>query len=403
MEVLNRMCFRALPYGLFSSFSLAKWGSEQDDPLCFTGQGTLTAIPDFTTILDYINTLKVEELPSIRYYTNNSMYDVAGELYFVSQAYAEQDKHVVVHLKVTPGLKKILKFIGRGQTKSDILSYLIKEYGEDAGAEAYFNHLVQGQVIVSELTPNVTGLLYNERCLTLLKGYSQLNLKRLETFSAVINDQKAELPTLNADIEELIGRNEDRVPYALYQRNLSGGLNNEVHPEFISLIKNLDKLTVDRSEEVMKVFKMAFKKKYDRREVPLMEVMDPGIGVGYENLTSAFNNHNDGFIDDLRKREEPESLVRWGEAEKLIFKKWNSLSKSGLEKIILTQEDIDLLPESKSLLPPGMSILFKNVDSELWIDQIAGVSGVELGARFGAPNLLLRNSLKIYANRNVFK
>ncbi|MGY0037077.1 lantibiotic dehydratase [Pedobacter sp. NJ-S-72] len=393
-KYLNRMCFRALPYGLFSSFSLANWTSGQDDQLCFTGQGGLTAIPDFTTILNYINTLKVEELPSIRYYANNSMYDVAGELYFVSQAYTEQDKHVVVHLKVIPGLKKMLKFIDQGKTKTDILSYLIKEYGEDAGAEDYFNHLVQGQVIVSELTPNVTGLLYNERCLALLKEYPQLSLKRLKTFSTVINDQRAGLPTLNRAVEELISRNEDRVPYSLYQREISGGLNNEVHPEFISLIKNLDKLTVDRNEDVMKGFKTAFKKKYDRREVPLMEVMDPGIGVGYENLTSAFDNGNDGFVEDLRKSEEAESKLNWGEAEKLIFKKWNDLSKSGLEKIILTQEDIDLLPESNSLLPPGMSILYKNVDNELWIDQIAGVSGVELGARFGAPNEAIEQQLK---------
>jgi thiopeptide-type bacteriocin biosynthesis protein len=393
-KYLNRMCFRALPYGLFSSFSLAKWVSGKDDPLCFNGQGGLTAIPDFTTILDYINTLNLEDLLSIRYYTNNSMYDVAGELYFVSQAYAEQDKHVVVHLKVIRGLKKMLKFIDQGQTKSDILSYLRKEYGEDAGAEEYFNHLVQGQVIVSELIPNVTGLLYNERCLALLKGYPQLSLKRLKAFSAIINDQMSELQLLNADIEELISQNEDRAPYSLYQREISGGLNNEVHPEFISLIKNLDKLTVDRSEEVMKVFKEAFKKKYDRREISLMEVMDPGIGVGYENLASAFDIQNDGFVDDLRKSEEPESIIKWGEAEKLIFKKWNSLSKSGLEKINLTQEDIDLLPDSKSLLSPGMAILYKNVDSELWIDQIAGVSGVELGARFGAPNAAIEKQLK---------
>ena len=393
-KYLNRMCFRALPYGLFSSFSLAKWTSEQDDPLCFNGQGGLTAIPDFVSILDYINTLKVEDLPSIRYYTNNSMYDAAGELYFVSQAYAEQDKHVIVHLKVIPGLKKLLKFISQGQTKADILNYLIKQYGEDAGVEDYFNHLVQGQVIVSELIPNVTGLLYNERCLALLKEYPQLSLERLKTFSIPINDQNEALPALHIHIQELISRNDDSAPYSLYQREISGGLNNEVHPEFISLIKSLDKLTADRSEEVMKVFKESFKKKYDRREVPLMEVMDPGIGIGYENLTSAFDNHNDGFIDNLRKRKEPESKMKWGEVEKMIFKKWSSLSKTGLEKIIFTQEDIDLLPESKSLLPPGMSILYKNVDSELWIDQIGGVSGVGLGARFGVPNATIEKQLK---------
>jgi thiopeptide-type bacteriocin biosynthesis protein len=393
-KYLNRMCFRPLPYGLFSSFSLAKWTPAKDDPLRFNGRGELTAIPDFVSILDYTRTLNAEELPAVRYYVNNSMYTVAGELYFVSQAYSEQDKHVIVHLKVIPGLKKLLKFIDRGQRKADIINYLIKQYGEDAGAEDYFNHLVQGQVIVSELIPNVTGLLYNERCVALLKEYPQLNLNSLKTFSAAIDDQSDVLPALDTYIEELIDRNQDRPPYSLYQRGISGGLNDEVHSEFISLIKNLDKLTPDKSEEVMKVFKTSFKKKYDQREVPLMEVMDPGIGIGYENLVSAFDHQNDGFINDLRKPPETESIVKWGAAERMIFKKWSNLSKSGSEKILLTQEDLDLLPESKCSLPPGMSILYKNVDQELWIDQVGGVSGIELGARFGASNAAIEKQLK---------
>ena len=393
-KYLNRMCFRPLPYGLFSSFSLARWTAKQNDPLCFDGSGELTAIPDFVSILDYTRALNVEELSGLRYYTNNSMYSAAAELYFVSQAYTEQDKHIIVHLKVIPGLKKLLKFIERGQTKTDILNYLTRNYGEDAGAEDYFNHLVRGQVIVSELIPNVTGLLYNERCLALLKEYPQLSLNNLKTFSAAINNQEDALPLLHAHIQELIDRNEDRAPYSLYQRKISGGLNNEVHAEFISLIKNLDKLTPDKSDEVMKDFKASFKKKYDRREVPLMEVMDPGTGIGYQNLVSTFDHHHDGFINDLRKQQKTERMVKWGEAEKMIFNKWNKLSKSGSEKIILTQQDIDLLPESKSLLPPGMSILYKNVDQELWIDQIGGVSGIELGARFSAPNAAIEKQLK---------
>ncbi|KIO78083.1 hypothetical protein TH53_05685 [Pedobacter lusitanus] len=393
-KYLNRMCFRALPYGLFSSFSLAKWTSRQYNKLSFTGAGRLTALPDFVTVLDYIKTLKTGGLPSIKYYTNNSMYSVAGELYFVSQAYAEQNKHVIVHLKVVPGLKKLLKFIDQGQTRDAILNYLMEQYGEEAGIEDYFNHLVQGQVIVPELMPNITGMLYNERCLGLLKEYPQLNLNGLRTFSIPVNAQNDSLPVLSAHIQDLIGRDEGRVPYSLYQREITGGLTNQVHAEFIKLIKNLDKMIPDRSDELMKKFKEAFRKKYDRQEVSLMEVMDPGTGIGYENLASAFDHQDDGFINDLSRNKEPETRVNWGEAEKMIFKKWNRLSRSGSEKIILTQEDIDLLPESKSLMPPGMYILYKNVDRELWIDHIGGVSGMELGTRFGVSYTAIEDQLK---------
>lgn len=393
-KYLNRMCFRPLPYGLFSSFSLAKWTSEQGNKLKISGKGELTSLPDFVSVMDYINNLKVEDLPSINYHTNNSMYTVAGELYFVSQAYAEHEKHVIVHLKVIPGLKELLKFINQGKTKDAIINYLIEQYGEDAGVDDYFNHLVNGGVIVSELIPNVTGRSYNERCISLLKEYAELDLERINTFSMPITDQNNVLPRLNKHIDGIIDRNEKNAPYSLYQREISGGINKEIHPGFISLIKNLNKLTKDRNEEPMLVFKASFIKKYDRQEVPLMEVIDPGVGIGYDNLASAFDNQNNEFIDDLLRYKESESTVKWGAVEKLLFEKWNNVSKSGSGKIMITPEDLNLLPESKSILPPGMCILYKNVDQELWIDQIGGTSGIESGARFGISNLEINNQLK---------
>ncbi|MBB5620537.1 thiopeptide-type bacteriocin biosynthesis protein [Pedobacter cryoconitis] len=392
-KYLNRMCFRPLPYGLFSSFSLAMWTSEQQSML-FSGRGQLTAIPDFVSVLDYVKTLKQEDLPFVKYHTNNSMYTVAGELYFVSQAYTEQANYVIVHLKVVPGLKELLKFISRGQRKDAILNYLIAKYGEDAGAEDYFKHLVNGQVIVSELMPNVTGMLYSERCSSLLKAYTQFDLNAIKTFSFGICNQNQALPELNTHLEEVIDRNENNAPYSLYQREISGGLSENVHPEFISLLKNLNKLTTDHNEGGMNKFKAAFVKKYDRREVALMEVMDPGVGIGYENLASAFDNQNDEFIEDLKKPVDSVRKVNWGETEIMLFEKWNNLSRSGSDKIMLSQEDINQLPESKSLLPPGMFILFKNVDHELWIDEIGGVSGIELGGRFGINDPAVNQKLK---------
>lgn len=392
-KYLNRMCFRPLPYGLFSSFSLAKWTTDQE-PMFFSGQGQFTAIPDFVAVLDYIKTIKEEELSSVRYYTNNSMYTVADDLYFFSQAYAEKANYVIVHLKIVAGLKGLLKFISRGQTKETIVNYLVEKYGEDAGAEEYFNHLVSGQVIVSELMPNVTGLLYSERCLSLLKEYNQFDLSPIKTFSIDIKNQNQPLPEFNMHLEEVIGRNEKNAPYGLYQREISGGLSEEIHPEFTLLIKNLNKLINDKSEDGMNIFKAAFIKKYDRQEVALMEVMDPGIGIGYENLASAFDNQNDEFIEDLKKPVDSVDKLHWGEIERMLFEKWNSLSSLGSDKIMLSQEDIDQLPESKSLVPPGRFILYKNIDQELWIDEIGGVSGIELGGRFGINDPVVNQKLK---------
>ena len=388
-KYLNRMCFRPLPYGLFASFSKGKWGAGQEDTFCLAAEGKLTVLPDFMEVLNYVSTLEGDDLPFINYYLNNSLYHSAAQLYFISQSYSAQDNFAIVHLKVVPGLKKLLKFISKGQTKPAILDYLKHEYGEDEALEEYFESLVKGQVIVSALKPNITGLSYNQRCISLLGQHPRLNLHQLQTLSVVIHDQEQPLSVLNDHIENLITENVSSV-YSLYQREISGSLRNTIQPELIAVVESMDKLTAHLDFEVMSAFKAAFTQKYERQEVPLMEALDPGFGVGYENLAAAFDNQHDELISDWATRTEEKISVRWGQVEKMLFKKWNAMAGSGSDRITLTAEDLESLPESKHTLPPGLNILFKCVGDELWIDNIGGVSGIELCSRFGIPVVVFR-------------
>ncbi|MBB6501563.1 lantibiotic dehydratase [Pedobacter cryoconitis] len=392
-KYLNRMCFRPLPYGLFASFSMGVWGTGEEDTFRMAGGGKLTILPDFMDVLNYVNALETKDLSFINYYPNNSLYSSAAQLYFISQSYSAQDNFSIVHLKVVPGLKKLLKFISKGQTRSAILDYLKNEYGEDEALEDYFEGLVKGQVIVSALKPNVTGLSYNQRCIGLLGQQPGHNLSKLQTHAIDINDQSQPSPVLNSCIAHFVTENVDNL-YSLYQREISGGLRSTIQAELISVVENMDKLTAHLDFEVMSAFKAAFTQKYELQEVSLMEALDPGFGVGYQNLASAFDNQHDEFINDWATRKEEKISVRWGQVEKMLFKKWNAMTASGSDRIMLTAEDIEALPESKHRLPPGLSVLFKCVDDELWIDNVGGVSGVQLCSRFGLTDQAVEDQLK---------
>ena len=400
-KYFNRMCFRPLPYGLFSSYSAAGWSINNEEELVFTTDGELVVHPDFKVIYDYVSQLNTAEFNGLKYYNNNSIYQSGRQLRFISQAYAAQNKFVIVQLKVVPGLKKLLNFISKGRTKSDILKFLTTQYGEELPVANYFESLKEGQLIVSELTPNVTGPNYNQRCFDFLQKYPIANLKRLQSFTAVLNSQVQDFPILNEYIDQLIGENNENSTYSLYERKITGGLQSSIQNELISLVENMDKLTADLEIGMMNSFKTKFTEKYEQREVPLMEVLDPGQGIGYENLTIGFDEQNGGFLEGLKVKPERKRNARWGLMEKMIFKKWANLSLSGLKIIHITSEELKDFPKSDHLLPPGMYVLFNRLDGLNWIDNVGGVSGVELSSRFGAEGTSIEERLREICKQEI--
>jgi len=395
-KYLNRMCHRALPYGFFSSYSPGTWAEEGGESLCFSDEDELIVHPDFKLVLDEVSGLNTDDFDALRFYTNNSLYPSSKELRFISQGYAaEKKKFAIVQLKITPGLNKLLKFISKGRTKAEIISFLEGEYGEEAPLEDYFKGLLSGQVVVSALTPNVTGQLFHERCLELLGTYPGIDTRRLSSFRLPISrSETPDLSPLNDHISYLAGKNEENPSYSLYRRSVQGGLNGQVQERLVTLIRNMDKLTADHHIDTMEKFKEDFVRKYDQQEVPLMIVLDPGSGIGYENMASAFDAQNEDFIDDLREKKESKAGARWGAVEKMIFKKWSNLKKEGADRIMISSDDLLELPESGQQLPPGMFVLFKSIDNELWADTIGGVSGIELSARFSPSGTDMETSLK---------
>ena len=392
-KYLNRMCFRALPYGFFSSYSSGGWADDMEGKFCFSGEDELIVHPDFKVMLDYISGLNTDTFDQLRYYTNNSLYQSSRELRFISQAYSAQKKFAIVQVKVSSGLNKLLKYINSGRTKTEIMNFLQNEYGEDAPLEEYFQGLLSAQVVVSALTPNVTGETFNERCLRLLENYPGIDLRSLRSFKFRLNNG-ADLSDLNEHMHYLADRNQENAGYSLYHRCLEGGLSRAVEQRLLTLIRQMDRLIADSQADHMREFKKEFSQKYDQQEVPLMLVLDPGSGIGYENMASAFDAQNDDFIDGLRSKQEGEPAAKWGNLEKLIFKKWNALKTAGADKIVITEHDLAELPASSQPLPPGIFVLFRNIDREIWIDGIGGVSGIELSARFSVAGSEMEASLK---------
>jgi len=398
-KYLNRMCFRPLPYGFFSSFSTVDWASNQSARMVIT-QHSIIVHPDFKILIEQVNNLKLESLKQIKYYVNDSLYQTGKILRFIKQDYTSANKYVIMQMDALPQLNNLIHFIYPGRTRDEILKFMLKEFGDEAPTYSYFESFENEQLIVSELLPNITGIRYNKRIDQVLYNPSAINTEMLASISIIIKDQRQHLPALIAHLDQMLLQGINAT-YSLYETTISGALNNQIMSKLVPLVKNMDKLSADRETDVLSVFKADFIRKYDKQEVSLMVALDPEFGIGYENLAETFDLQNNDMINGLRINAETKRNLQWGPVERMIFKKWNSLHDDGIKKIIITQHDVDLLPESKHVLPPGMSILFKEIDGTLWIDNIGGGSGIELSARFGISSNTIDENLKKICQQEI--
>jgi len=379
-KYLNRMCYRALPYGLFSSYAALSY--KTGEGLVFTGGGRLKIYPDFKQAADLIRGYNAANFNTVKYFSNNSLYRIGRQCRFISQDYSAESKFSIIELTLTGGLNELLCFMENGRTKKDFVNFLLDGYDDLQMIDAYFESLLEAQVLVSELTPNITGKPYVDRSIELLAAEG-ITCLALQSHLISVADQYQTLPVLNEYLAQELVQHSLNPAYTRYERIVSGGMSSDLSKCIPDLVRHMDKLSADQDIDHMKVFKAAFIKRYDQQEVSLMEVLDPGCGIGYENLASAYEKPGENFIADVRINSSLSSKIAWGDIEKMIFKKWKDLAQNNTSKINITAEDLKDLPESKHQLPPGLFVLFKVIDDQVWLDNIGGVSGVELNARFG--------------------
>lgn len=400
-KYFNRMCYRALPYALFSSYSSPSWVKTNSSAIFLEEIHRIVINPDFKVLSSYLQTLEPQQFEHLLYAVNSSLYQSFNRLRFITQGKGLPGKFAVAELMIVPGLKKLLKFIHQRHTRAEIISYLQERYGSDVPVQTYFETLLNAQVIVPELTPNVTGLKYNFRIDSLIGRSAHIDQLRLKSFTKEFSDQAAAMPDLRSHVDGLSALGTENSAYCVYEREATGGLGDDVQQELVSLIGRLDKLTADHHLEQMTSFKKAFLQKFDQQEVGLMTVLDPTIGIGYENLTTVFEENDEDFIEDVLKRREQREHSNWGTMEKLVFEQWNRLRQKKTDPVCIPVEDIDRLPESDHTLPPGLFVLFKSIGEEIWIDAIGGVSGIELAARFAVDSKEIQSSLRAICQQEM--
>lgn len=405
-----RMAGRPTPFGLFAGCTVGSTGDET--MLKLMERNRYRRHTRFDSDFLFATLAHIENDPalvkSLSYRPNSSLYPVGDKLrYAESRRRGEVCSHHLVAVEATDYIRTVLESAAGGATVNDLARAVVSFDPEidNEEAEAFVEQLIENQVLVSNISPAVTG---PEPVHELVS-----TLKRCESV-AWIGDRLAQVQTafegwdgqglgidprryraVVASLEELPAP----VHAArLFQVDLvKPGADVRLGPEVVEDVSRgvrlLHRLHGKAFEQGLSQFRAAFLERYDSREVPLVEALDEEAGLPFQ-LMNQIAGDGSPLLRGLQlpPRDDADSK-HWGPFERLRFRKLADALSRGSRELVLTEDDLATIGTGHMVpLPQAFSVEFTLCaasesaialgDYRVLIGGVLGPSGARLLGRF---------------------
>jgi thiopeptide-type bacteriocin biosynthesis protein len=434
-----RMAARPTPFGLFSGCSTALLAPAEPA----AGSRTrLTLEPRaayrrHTRLdMDYLFAL-CEDLErdaalrrELRYRPNSSLYRAAGRLRYAEARLEDKVRsHHLVAVEESDYLEATLERARGGARAADLAAALVTPDGPDGAdaadpelsisqedADAFLAELIDSQVLVSDLSPPVTGPEAIHDLVDHLAGLEagQEAARRL----AAARDALAALDAsgvgaaaeryraIAADLETL----PTKVEMArLFQVDMvkppaEANLGPEVVAEIVRGVDLMRRLSGRARFESFERFRKDFQERYgEQREAPLVEVLDEEIGIGFERSSEVGAEASPLLRGLALASPAAEATVPWGLRQSVLLAKLQEAQAGGLQQIELSAAELDLMAPPDAGEPQPLADAFQVLvtlaaaspealesgDFQLLLGGAAGPSGARLLGRFCHADELL--------------
>jgi thiopeptide-type bacteriocin biosynthesis protein len=396
-----RMSSRSTPFGLFSGCAVANW-SEQSERVVLDS----TSIRCHTRLdMHYLCALakSLAEISFIReklhFSPNNSLYTIGSELRFVEYLYIDGNRRYrISSVNATDYLLRILEFTAGGKTMPQMVDFLSRDGISEADARSFIDELTDCQLLVSNLEPSITGTEFMDQIITTLESLDAGSTPDIGALLGVLAEVKQRLKDLDGrrgdNIEkykQIIGLVEKLgAPYVdgrLFQTDLVKhlqvkGLPVNFQGQLREALQVLNKLTLPKGDSTLESFAQRFIQRYENKEMPLMEVLDTEIGIGYEEDSGGCTSP---LVEDLRfgKDQVGSSKMDWSSLEVFLHEQLKETLESNRFVFELTEKQLEKFTSAEDDLPPSLAAMFRVIDGNtLYIESVGGSSAVNLLGRF---------------------
>lgn len=382
-KYLNRMRYRATPFGIFAAFSVVEWSSAEN--YVKSGPQLLMHIQqDIREIID--QPFDKGNIGKVFFRCNSSIYRVQDSYRYLRYSNDEVSRTrnlLIATLEESAYLNAVLDHCRMPSGIAGVAHMLVDNFGYQLEeSEAYIFSLIEQQV------------LQQVKKIAITAKDSSHQASEIFTFPASIYQSGSKMTDLGTDtfIENLTSKTK----YINLERpNISGGISDTYKDGLIQVLHVLHRLIPAHENSTLQKFALVFSRKYDRRCVPLLEVMDPEIGIEYGDTNNCDNRS--ALLQGIKwsRTKDTAYINEWTALHQLILKKWTK--KVIGATINLSLSDIECLPDPLKPLPNSFSVLASITDTGIYIRQCGGATATALIGRFTPLNDRLNQAASILA------
>lgn len=401
LKYYSRACTRCTPFGLFAGCGIGNIGDENQAEIDEISGHSRTTRLDMQYLCSLIQ--KLESDPELRfrlrYYPNDSLYEIGGKYRYVEYHYHNTlRRHLISSVDAGEELRAILARAAQGATLGELTDEIVSDEITRDEATEFLNEIVDSQILKSELDPCVVG----EDVLTQLidqllafpdyPAYATL-LKIRDLLRKIDREPIGTTGAYYGEIAELIRSfgigYEDKF---LLQTDLCiatkrNTLTPRVIERFNKVISMLASVSSPFSNPNLQKFKETFYNRYEEQEVPLTAVLDGESGLGYPVQEGGSRDMN-VLVNDLVLPYLPsnEMTVTLSPFDQIMFRKFCEYTATHTDRIELTDKElkglafVHDLPDNLTVM---CSILGPDPDrDQIQIKSIGGVCGATMLGRF---------------------
>lgn len=420
VRYLARMAGRPTPFGLFAGCSVGRVGAATDlriEGLARYGRHTRLDGDYLSALTEAIGGDPAWRGAAL-YRPNSSLYRAAGRLrHVVARSDGAARSYHLVAVEPSEYLEATLARAADGASLAALAEALVDGDVTREDADEFVGELVDAQLLVSDLQPQVTGAepihdLIDQ--LTRQAATREVGSRLEHTRDALSRLDAASPGTAPATYREIaVGL--AGLPVAaelsrLFQVDMvkpapAATIGPEVVRAIASSVEILRKLATRPRETGLTRFRDAFSRRYEGREVPLLEVLDEESGVGFES-SNAPSAEASPLLQGLAfgaGGRDGEEQVAWGVRGALLLRKLEEALRTGAREVALSSADVDAMASKQPPALAGsiaaMATLaaaspgaFVRGEFLVWVHSITGPSGANLLGRFchGDPELTAR-------------
>lgn len=405
LKYLTRSATRCTPFGLFAGCSVGKKGDETQITLQDIIKYERTTRLDMNYMCALIQCIekKNEIRTRLTYFTNDSIYRLGGMYRYVEYYYFGVRRiHKISSVEITDYLTCILNNASKGKKYHELVSLLVDEDISYDEASDFIDELIEAQLLKSELEITVTGenslntliqkLSKIDDTIPLVSQLSDINNLLKEIDNSKLGDTLNKYDIIKKRIQNLEVKFDPKFLFQtdLLKPTIHSTISRELEESFESLLEFLNKITPSTPHYALQEFKKSFYERYEEREVPLLNVLDTELGIGY--LQNEMADAPNTLLDDIPYRmafykDSANTKNTSGPLQDLMLNKYMECIRNGEHIITLVDSDVAKFKAKWDDLPNTLYIMCnihgtKNNTPLVNIKAVGGSCAANLLGRF---------------------